>query len=152
VSGLAYDAISDTLYTVILYYTPRSDLARVKADTASVSVVGKIADGLSLNLCWRECDGQLNSYLIHSSGSWDSPDKASIITIDPNTVAMTTIFQTAYHTIMGLARRPGQDSYVSWINWTSHFYGEVNLEAHTITSLANSDPVGGRSHFRSDDL
>ncbi len=142
VSGLAYDPTTDTLYTVILYNNPRSDLARVSIDNASVSVVSKIADGLCISLCWRECDGHLNSYVIYGSGSWDSPYKASIVSIDPNTAAMTTIFQTTYHTIMGLARKPGQNSYVSWINWTTHFYGEVNLDAHTITTLANSDLVG----------
>ncbi len=141
VSGLAYDPTTDTLYTVILYGAPRSDLAKVNIDNATVSVVGKIADGLCISLCWRECDGQLNSYVIYGSGSWDSPYKASIVTIDPNTAGMTTIFQTTYHTIMGLARMPGQNSYVSWINWTTHFYGKVNLDAQTITALANSDLV-----------
>jgi len=140
--GLAYDPTTDTLYTVVLYPTPRSDLARVNIDDASVSVVGKVADGLCVSLAWRECDGNLNGYLIQGSGSWDSPDKAKIVTIDPRTAVMTTVFQTTYHTILGLARKPGQNSYFSWINWTTHFYGDVNLDAQTVTPLASSDAVG----------
>jgi len=114
----------------------------VNIDDASVSVVGKVADGLCVSLAWRECDGNLNGYLIQGSGSWDSPDKAKIVTIDPRTAVMTTVFQTTYHTILGLARKPGQNSYFSWINWTTHFYGDVNLDAQTVTPLASSDAVG----------
>ena len=144
VSGLAYDPASDTLYTVILSLGQplRSDLAKVNINNANVSVVGKIADGICESLCWRESDGQLNTYVVYGSGSWDSPFKASIVTVNPNTGAMTNVFKTAYHTIMGLARKPGQNAYVSWINWTTHFYGEVNLDSKTITQLANSDAVG----------
>jgi hypothetical protein len=144
VSGLAYDPVTDTLYTVVL--TPgttfRSDLAIVNVTNATITIVGKIADGLSLSLCWRESDGLLNSYLITAVGAWDSPFKASVITIDPASAAMSTVFQTAYHTILGLARIPGQNAYVSWVNWTSHFYGRVNLNTQTITQLGNSDLVG----------
>ena len=144
VSGLAYNPATDTLYTIILYAgSPlRSDLAKVDINNGQVSVVGKIADGLCNSLCWRESDGQLNTYVVYGVGSWDSPFKASIVTVNPNTGAMTNVFQTAYHTIMGLARKPGQNAYVSWINWTTHFYGEVNLDSKTVTQLANSDVVG----------
>jgi hypothetical protein len=142
VSGLTYDPSSDTLYTVIVYAVPKSELAKVSMADASVNVVGKIADGLCISLCWRECDGHLNSYIVYGAGAWDSPFKASAVSIDPNTAAFTAIFQTTYHTIMGLARKPGQNSYISAVNWTTHFYGEVNLDAGTVTQLANSDPVG----------
>jgi hypothetical protein len=55
---------------------------------------------------------------------------------------MTTLFETPYHTIMGLAKKPGENTYFSWVNWTSHFYGEVNLDTKNIVSRANSDTVG----------
>jgi hypothetical protein len=147
VSGLTYSPIDETLYTVVLHMNAgstnlRSDLAKVNMNNASVTVVGTIADGLCESLCWRESDGQLNSYIVYGSGPWDSPLKASIVTINPNTGGMTPVFQTAYHTIMGLAKRPGQNAYFSWINWTTHFYGEVNLDTSTITPLASSDAVG----------
>lgn len=143
VSGLTYDPTNDALYTVILNLSPspRSDLARVNIDNASVTVVGKIADGFCDSLCWREYDGQLNSYFVSGSGSWDCPYKASVVSIDPTTAVMTTIFQTSYHTITGLAKKSGKNAYFSSINWTTHFYGEVDLNARNITAGANSDAV-----------
>ncbi|SPF46249.1 hypothetical protein SBDP1_590026 [Syntrophobacter sp. SbD1] len=150
VSGLSYDPISDALYTVILYFNAgytslKSALAKVNIDNANVTVVGTIADGLCDSLCWRECDGQLNSYIIYGSGSWDSPYKASIVSIEPTTAAMTPIFETNYHTIMGLAKKPGQNAYFSWINSTTLFYGVVNLDTKNITACANSDAVNVNS-------
>lgn len=147
VSGLSYDPVSDAIYTVILHFNAtftslKSELAKVNTDNANVTIVGTIADGLCDSLCWRECDGQLNSYIVYGSGSWDSPYKASIVSIEPGTAAMTPIFQTSYHTIMGLAKMPGQDAYFSWINSTTHFYGEVNLKTKNITACAKSDAVG----------
>lgn len=146
VSGLSYDPTNDTLYTMVLYFSSdyknlRSELAKVNINNANATVVGKIADGLGDSLCWREYDGQLNSYIAYGSGSWDCPYKASIVSIEPTTAAMTTIFETSYHAITGLAKKPGQDAYFSWINWTTHFYGEVNLNTKNITARANSDAV-----------
>ncbi len=144
VSGLSYDPDGDVLYTVVLHFgpgitNPWSELAKVNADTASVTVVGKIAEGLCNSLCWREYDGRLNSYLVSASGSWDSPYKASVISIDSHTAAMVPVFQTPYHAIMGLARKPGEDAYFSWVNSDTLFYGEVNLGTKTITDLAPSN-------------
>jgi hypothetical protein len=79
--------------------------------------------------------------MVYGSGNWDSAYKASIVTIDPVTAAMTKVFETTYHTIMGLAKKPGENAYFSWINWTTHFYGEVNLNTKNITVRANSDAV-----------
>ena len=144
VSGLAYDPLSGSLYTLILHLgTPlRTDLARVNPDNLQITVVGTMANVLGESLCWRDSDGQLNAYTVQGSGSWDSPYKASIVTIDPTTAAMTVVFETPYHTIMGLAKKPGQDAYFSWVNWTSHFYADVNLSSKQVTTLGNSDPVG----------
>lgn len=143
VSGLSYDPTKDTLYTVVLHDLnqehPWSELARVDMDGASVNVVGRIADGICNSLCWRDCDGRLNSYIVSRSGSSNSPDKARVVTIDPSTAAMTLVFETPYHTIMGLARKPGQDSYFSWINSTTEFYGAVDLVTRSITDLAASN-------------
>jgi hypothetical protein len=143
VSGLSYDPTKDCLYTLILNTRTglQTELAKVNTDNANVTVVGKIADGLCNSLCWRECDGKLNSYIVYGSGSWDCPYKASIVTIEPTTGAMTKIFETDHHTIMGLAKKPGQNAYFSWINSTTHFYGEVNLDAINVTEYAISDDV-----------
>jgi hypothetical protein len=144
VSGLAYDASSGSLYTLIVHLgTPlRTDLATVNPDNLQITVVGTMANVLGESLCWRDSDGQLNAYTVQGSGSWDSPYKASIVTIDPRTAALTVIFQTPYHTILGLAKKPGENAYFSWVNWTSHFYADVNLNSKQITQLGNSDPVG----------
>jgi hypothetical protein len=144
VSGLTYDPIADTLYTLVHVPTithVRTDLVRVNSQNAQVSVVGQIGNGLGQSLCWRESDGQLNSYVVSAAGSWESPAKASLVTIDPTTAATVSIFQTPYHTILGLARIPGKDGYISWINWTTHFYGDVDTSTQTITPRGASDAV-----------
>ena len=144
VAGLTYDPVRDVLYTVILRGgTPSfSDLAIVNRDTAAATVVGKVSDGLCVGICWRDSDAQLNGIVVPGDGPWDSPLKASCVTIDPTTGTATPIFQTTYHTIMGLARFPGKNGFVSWVNWTTHFYADVDLNAKTVTPLAQSDPVG----------
>jgi hypothetical protein len=144
VAGLTYDPVRDVLYTAILRQgaTPFSDLATVNRDTGAAAVIGKIANGLCVSLCWRDSDAQLNGLVIPGPGPWDSPLKASCVTIDPTTGAATPIFQTTYHTILGLARVPGKNGFVSWTNWTTHFYADVDLSANTVTALAQSDAVG----------
>lgn len=147
VGGLTYDPANDILYTVVNHFNADytkifSDLVKVDMETADVTVIGKIADGFCGSLSWRDYDGKINALVTYGSGSWDSDHKANLVSISPDTAAMTTIFETPYHTIMGLAKKPGENAYFSWINWTSHFYGEVNLNTKNIISLACSDTVG----------
>ena len=91
VAGLTYDPVRDVLYTAILRggATPFSDLATVDRDTAAAAVIGKVADGLCVSLCWRDSDGQLNGLVIAGAGPWDSPLKASCVAIDPTTGTAT---------------------------------------------------------------
>jgi hypothetical protein len=79
VSGLAYDPTSDALLTLVLHFdssfnNPRSDLARVNADNARVTSVGKVADGLFESLCWREVErtALIKATFVRTrlSGSW----------------------------------------------------------------------------------
>jgi hypothetical protein len=144
VGGLTYDPVRDVLYTAILHQgaTPWSELATVNRDTAVTASVGKISDGLCVSLCWRDADGKVNGYVVPNSGPWDSPLKASCVTINPSTGAATPIFTTAYHTILGLAQVLGKNACMSWVNWTTHFFAEVDLNTHTVTHLAPSDNVG----------
>jgi hypothetical protein len=114
-------------------------LAKVDTVNGNVTVIGTIGNGICNSLCWRDSDGKLNSYIVYGSGPDNSPYKASLVTIDPNTAAMTTLFETPYHTIAGLAQRPGRNAYVSWINADTAFYGEVNLDTKSITQLAPHD-------------
>ena len=147
IGGLTYDPANDILYTAVNHFDAdytniSSDLVKVDMDTAVVTVIGKIADGLCGSLSWRDYDGKINAFVKYGSGSSDSSHKANVVSISPNTAAMTTVFETPYHTIMGLAKKPGENSYFSWVNWTSHFYGEVNLDTKNIATLASSDGVG----------
>ena len=119
-----------------------SQLVRVDMDTAAVTPVGRISDGIVGSLGFNDGDGTLTGLLVYQSGSWDSPDKSYVVSIDPSTAAMTTLFRTPYHTLMGLAKRPGLASFYTWINWTSHAYGEIDLGAQTVTTLGPSDSVG----------
>lgn len=142
-SALSYNPAGDVLYTIVLHGGVsgpfRSDLATVNTDNAHVTVVGKIGDGLCNSLCWRESDGRLNSYIVYGSGSSESPYKASLVTVDPITAAMTAVFETPYHTVMGLAQKPGEDAYVSYVNSDTSFYGNVDLDSHTVTPLGPSN-------------
>lgn len=144
VTGLTYDPTSRSLYTLAVYLgsPSRTDLVRISPDTLQTSVVGTMAGVLANSLCWRDIDGQFNAYTTKTGGAWDSPDKSILVTIDPGTAAVTPVFQTSYHAILGLAKKPGENAYFSWVNWTSHFYADVNLGTQQVSQLANSDPVG----------
>ena len=52
------------------------------------------------------------------------------------------LYLLPYHTILGIAKISDQNVFITWINWTSHFYGEVNLYTQKIIPLGNNDPVG----------
>jgi hypothetical protein len=120
----------------------RSALVRVDRDDASTTVVGGAIAGLAISLGWNDTDGTLDGLVVYDSGSWDSPAKASVISINPDTAAVTTLFETPYHTIMGLAKEPGKNAFFTWVNSTSHNYGEIDLAARAVNLLALSDVVG----------
>jgi hypothetical protein len=65
-----------------------------------------------------------------------------VVRIDPADGSMTTLFETPYHAILGLAQVPGEDTYYTWVNAAGHWYGLVDLSDSSITLLANSDVVG----------
>jgi hypothetical protein len=65
-----------------------------------------------------------------------------VVRIDPADGSMTTLFETPYHTIMGLAGASGEDTYYTWINSTEHWYGLVDVNDASVTLLANSAAVG----------
>jgi hypothetical protein len=76
IGGLTYDPIKDTLYTAVNYFDMEykniwSELVRIDMGTATVTVIGKIVDGLCDSLSWREYDGQIDGYVLYGSGSWD---------------------------------------------------------------------------------
>lgn len=146
VSGLTYNPITGNLNTLILLHDAgntnlRSQLAAINPNTLQVSVIGTIPNTICGSLCWRDSDGKFNAYMVRGEGAWDSPLKASIVTLDPATAAMTAIFETPYHAIMGLAKKSGQNAYYSAVNYNSHFYADVNLDTKKVTQLGSSDTV-----------
>lgn len=146
-SGLAFNAEADALYSVVNRFDPSfsslsSELVKVPLNAGRVEIVGTIANGFCESLAWRSSDGHFDAYVVYGSGAWDSPHKSSLVRIDPFTAAMTAYFKTEYHTIAGLARRPGKDAYFSWVNGESHFYAEVDLASKTIIPRGSSDKVG----------
>lgn len=144
---LAYDSDTDTLYTVVTYWNSYPNgpfwgqLGRVNVSNAEVTIIGNIIPGIVGSLSYNEEDKQLYGLVVYGSGSWDSPYKTNVIRINPTDASVDTLFETPYHTMLGFAQKPGENIYYSWINWTTHFYGKVNLNTQTIKQLGNSDPV-----------
>jgi len=124
-----------------LGYRYQSVLLRVDMDDATTTVVGGPMAGLCISLGWND-DESLNGLVVSGSGSWDSPYKAGLIAIQPDTAAVTPIFETPYHTIMGLAKEPGSNAFYTWVNSTSHNYGEIDLDNEVVNILGSSDAVG----------
>jgi len=148
-AALAYDPNTDTLYTSISHnhWPPGrddlwSELVIINRETAELTSVGHITNGYVNSTTYNRDDGFIYAYAVYGSGSWDSPYKSSLVKINPNDASMNTLFETPYHATLGLAKIPNQNVFISWVNWTSHFYGEVNLDSQIITPLGNSDSVG----------
>jgi hypothetical protein len=145
-ASLAYDSRTDTLYTAIQHWEGWdishfwSELCTIDPQSGALTPVGRIDNLLIDSLAYGEADGWLYGLGVYASGSWDSPDKTQVVRIDPGTAATEILFATPYHTMLGLAM-PQPSTFVSWINWTSHFYGETNLDTEITTTLGESNVV-----------
>jgi hypothetical protein len=147
IGGLAYDPVSDSLYTVVSHWNSNytdiwSELVEIDQSTAEITYKGYITNRFTNSLSYNVNDGQLYAFAVYEGGNWDNPNKSNLVSINPENANMTTLFETPYHTILGLTKKPNENIFYSWINWTSHFYGEVNLGTETITPLGNSNQVG----------
>jgi hypothetical protein len=144
--ALALDPATGTLYTIVGRWTNypegpiSSHLAIIDTETGVLSFVGRIDGPWFASLAFSETDRQLYGIGVFGAGSWDGPFPTHVIRIDPDTAASETVFVTPYHTMLGLAVKE-PFTFFSWINWTSHFYGRTDLQARTITPLANVDGV-----------
>lgn len=147
--ALAYDPASDSLYTAVERWTDYemttiwSELCKVDVTTAGLTCIGAIHGPFITSFDYNEDDGYLYGLALYAPGGWDSQEKSYVVRINPLTVDMEHLFVTPYHTILGFAKKPNDDSYIyySWVNWTSHFYGEVNVSTGIITPLGSSDDV-----------
>jgi hypothetical protein len=133
--ALAYDWVNDKLYTVANGF-----LSTVNVSNGQLTPIGSVS-GYITSLSYNPNDGLLCGLAVDGSGSWDSPYKSYVVTINPNTAAESTLFTTPYHTMMGLAMIPGEDEFVSWVNWTSHTYALTDLHTGSVTLLGGSDSV-----------
>jgi hypothetical protein len=145
--SLAYDRGSDTLFSVVGRWQAypsgpiSGDLSRVDPATAEVTAIGTISGPWITSLAFSDTEGDLYGSGVFGAGSWDSPFKTHIFAIDPTDAALTPLFETPYHTVLGLALKE-PSTFFSWINWTSHFYGEIDLASQIVRPLGSSDAVG----------
>lgn len=142
-NALAYDPNNDKLYTVTQDWdgngtNSRGQLAEINTTDAQLSIIGDIS-GLVISLDYNEIDNQLYGQAVYGWGSWDSSYKSTVISIDPTSASSTQLFETPYHTVGGFAQLGDDDKYISWVNWTSHFYAEIDLSDQTVTQLAEAD-------------
>lgn len=148
IGGLSYDPGTDSLYTVVSHwdysYTAIwSELVRINISDAKTTAVGYLADGFCDSLVFNEEDGQLYGLLLQVDNPWSSIFFRSVlVTIDPDSASMIELFELPYRTIIGLAKKPGEKKFYSWVNsdWGA-FYGLLDLNAQTGTLLASSDSV-----------
>jgi len=147
--ALAYDPVGDILYTVVDHWSSDhqaywSELCTIDVDSAELTIVGEIQGAHVSSLAYNEDDGELYglALLEWCGGSWDSPCMSHVVRLDPETAELDVLFETPYHTMLGFAKRPGFDRYYSWINTTSHLYGETDLDGETVSFLGDADAVG----------
>ena len=145
--ALAYDPHTDTLYTAVEHWQgPNfthiySEICKVDVTNAALTTVGRIDGPFIESLAFDEVERTLYGLAVFGSGPFDSPFKTHVARIDPETAAMELLFETPYHTMLGLAsRRPG--SFISWVNWTTQFYVETDLVTRSVTLMGISDEVG----------
>jgi len=143
--SLAYDPFTDKLYVAIEHWEGSythiwSELCIVDPQTASLKTIARMDGPFIDSLAFNKSDRQLYGLAIYGSGPWDSPFKADLVRIDQGTGYIQTLFQTPYHTMLGLALKE-PFTFFSWINWTSHFYGETDVRTGIVGELGSSDEV-----------
>ena len=144
---LAYDAITDRLYTVVGHWTnyPNgpiwSQLAIIDRETGDLGIIGLIDGPWLTSLSFSETDRRLYATGVFGAGAWDSPYPTHVLSIDPDTSHTSIEFETPYHTMLGFAVREPL-SFYSWINWDYHFYGQTDLQTQTVTPMGLADAVG----------
>jgi hypothetical protein len=148
--ALAYDPITDSLYTAIEHWQDDysfinswSEISKIDLTTARLTVIGNIYGSLIGSFDYNSQDGSLYGLAASGSGMLWDPYNTSLVRINPSNAAMETIFISPYDVMLGFTKNPNDNSYIyySWINSTSHFYGEVNMDTGVITQLGNSDNV-----------
>jgi hypothetical protein len=143
VSSLAYDPISRTLYAAAVNVEEsRSQLYAINPANARATLIGDLPARYVNSISYNAGDGYLHAYAVDEGESSDSEFHSRVVRIDPADGSMTTLFETPYHTILGLAQAPGEDTYYAWINSAGHWYGLVDIGDSSITLLADSDAVG----------
>jgi hypothetical protein len=144
---LAYDAIMDTLYTIVGHWTNYPDgpiwsqLAIIDRETGELGIIGRIDGPWITSLSFSETDRRLYATGVFGAGEWDSLYPTHVLSIDPATSHTSTEFVTPYHTMLGFAVREPL-SFYSWINWDYHFYGQTDLQTQTVTPMGFADAVG----------
>ncbi len=146
IGGLAYRP-DHGLYTTVtafdVFGTPRiAKIVQIDPKTRQVTPVAMLPDGYAGSLVWDSGSQSFLAYTTPYCGSWDSPCKTSMFRFNPSTGQLSTLFELPYHVVLGLTpstRHTGK--YISWINYTSHFYAEVDINTGNVVSLANSDAV-----------
>jgi hypothetical protein len=142
VQAIAYDGTRDVLYGAVVRWelccgreSWRTDLVHIDVATAGVIAVGTLP-GVFVTSLAADDDGSLIGIAEGSDGL------NRVVRIDPDHATSEEVLATPYQTMLGLARLPGTQRYVSWINAERHFYGEIDLDRGTITPLGDADAVG----------
>jgi hypothetical protein len=148
VQALAYDPIAERLFATLVRAedvsdtaTWRTELVVIDIATATPTTVGTIPLVFVSSMDFNGEDGQLYGLAKGGDGL------LRILRIDPDDASSEEVLVTPYTTMLGLARTPGTNKYLTWINADSHFYGEIDLDSGIITQLGNSDPVDAIAAF-----
>ena len=144
--ALAYDSVTDALLTVIEHWDSDysniwSELVEIDVQNASLTSRGVIDGTFITSMDYNMEDEYLYGLATYGVGSWDSPYKSHVVKINPDNAIMIDLFETPYHTVLGFTKTSGENTYLSWFNWTSHFYGKINLDTQSIMQLGDADSV-----------
>jgi len=147
VGGLAYDPVTDSLYTSVSHWDSQyeriwSELARIDITDAKTTMIGSGFEGFCDSLFYNEKEGQLYGLSLIEDTPWSTVFRSAVVRIDPNSGVLNEVLALPYRTIMGLAMGPDENSFYSWVNSDQgHFYSGIDLGQQTITLLASSDAV-----------
>jgi len=113
--ALVYDPVTDTLYTAIQHWDSGytniwSELCKVDVNNAELTRIGNIDGPFITGLNHSEQDGQLYGLAVYGTGSWDSTYRSHVVRINPENAKMDVLFETPYHTVLGFAKKPGENT------------------------------------------
>jgi hypothetical protein len=152
--AIAYDPEGDILYVALrIDNWPEfngSMLGIIDKQNGAVTLLDSLTGAGSSNnyyitgLSYSLFSGNLYGAAVYLEPGHSQADFNQIVTIEPDTVLMSAIFDSPYIGMHSFTKIPQEDCYYSWVNEDSgHYFGKTIMESQDVDLLDYDDSAGG---------